>query len=611
MDEAERADRDPTGLAPLIARIDAWVRASRCFPELERDRPSVEALLRQIRARQASLEMPLRILLLGGTGVGKSTLFNALAGAELAQATSVRPTTRELTVYYHEANGTSSLGSLEAKAQLSGHTRPPLRDKIVIDAPDFDSAAPENRALLREALGVTDLALCVVTAEKYLSGELFQLIGEHRDGIEFVFLLNKTDRVSQPELIVDDLRAELERHGIFGARVLCVSALAVREAQERAAAGGEDPLAAELDERAGEWRALRELLERELDAVRIREIKAAKLADRVRGLLRRLEEGVPEDVPQRVQAWRRGWSAALKDLTTDLARSFFGAIRADFELQNLLRYLFGTSFAGPFGVFMTLVYGLRSLLMPGYTRARRFRSADLESLLGERLRSVEIHTVERRVRALLERFEQSGRRHGFLPAEEQGRFLREGLPSGVASLVVAVRSRATREFYDTVQRAAGGDFARTVRLAWNFLPLAVVGLTVYGFVGSLIEGGLSLAPSAVARDLKETIPLLEGGLVALLLSCLLQWPLAERSVARRVRTALGLLEGVVEEAVDECLGGAVIEAPERALGEVLERHREFVRLREDARRVLAASEDGPAGAHAPEERLRRPDRVRA
>ena len=50
---------DPTGLAPLIERIGEWVDATRCFPELERDRDSIEALLRQIRERQASLETPL------------------------------------------------------------------------------------------------------------------------------------------------------------------------------------------------------------------------------------------------------------------------------------------------------------------------------------------------------------------------------------------------------------------------------------------------------------------------------------------------------------------------------------------------------------------------
>ena len=49
----------------------------------------------QRQAEALQLEKPLLIIILmGGTGVGKSTLLNALAGGAVAKASFARPTTR-------------------------------------------------------------------------------------------------------------------------------------------------------------------------------------------------------------------------------------------------------------------------------------------------------------------------------------------------------------------------------------------------------------------------------------------------------------------------------------------------------------------------------------
>ena len=74
-----------------------WLRD----PDVERiravERRSPADLFGTAGARQ------LVVALFGGTGVGKSSLLNRLAGEPIARAGIQRPTSREVTVYVHES----------------------------------------------------------------------------------------------------------------------------------------------------------------------------------------------------------------------------------------------------------------------------------------------------------------------------------------------------------------------------------------------------------------------------------------------------------------------------------------------------------------------------
>ena len=76
---------------------------------------------------------------MGGTGVGKSTLLNALAGGDIAQASIARPTTRDPVVYYHESIKADRLDPALRQCRLMPHDRANLAQKVIVDTPDLDS----------------------------------------------------------------------------------------------------------------------------------------------------------------------------------------------------------------------------------------------------------------------------------------------------------------------------------------------------------------------------------------------------------------------------------------------------------------------------------------
>src|SRR5437879_7753038 len=129
-------------LRELERRLRAWLSAARRYPLSTLQRATLEGLAGDL-ARQGEalqLEQPqLVIILMGGTGVGKSTLLNALAGGSIAQASLQRPTTRDPVVYYHESIRTDRLDPALQHCRLAPHDRPTLEQKILVDTPAIDS----------------------------------------------------------------------------------------------------------------------------------------------------------------------------------------------------------------------------------------------------------------------------------------------------------------------------------------------------------------------------------------------------------------------------------------------------------------------------------------
>ncbi|MCE3244952.1 MAG: transporter, partial [Arthrobacter sp.] len=86
----------------------------------------------------------------GATGSGKSTLFNAVNGAEIATAAARRPTTSEPLASVWGAEGSEALLDwLEVRQRHHADPVPGFADEstglILLDLPDFDSTRLANR----------------------------------------------------------------------------------------------------------------------------------------------------------------------------------------------------------------------------------------------------------------------------------------------------------------------------------------------------------------------------------------------------------------------------------------------------------------------------------
>jgi len=167
----------------------------------------------------ATEERPLVVGLFGGTGVGKSSLLNRLAGAEIARTGVVRPTSMEITAYLHESASLNALPDHFDSASFSAnrHSNEALADVMWVDMPDFDSDETANKDQVLQWLPHIDLLIYVVTPERYKDAEGWRMMLENSYRHAWLFVINKWDRADPVQY--QDFIALLEGSGFSSPQV--------------------------------------------------------------------------------------------------------------------------------------------------------------------------------------------------------------------------------------------------------------------------------------------------------------------------------------------------------------------------------------------------------
>jgi hypothetical protein len=303
-------------LSPLLHALErdmrGWLDGTHRQPLSLIARASLEGMARDLGRQADALDVDrplLVVMLMGGTGVGKSTLLNAFAGGAVAQASFTRPTTRDPVVYYHESVKPERFDAALGHCRLVPHDRPNLLQKVIVDTPDLDSNDIVNREKLKALLPVADVVLYVGSQEKYHDQLGWELFKEHRRRRAFAFVLNKWDRCLHPRASGlrpdDDLLRDLKDEGFEHPLLFRTVAQAWADA-----APGEVRPALPPGE---QFRELRDWLELGMTRLEIEAVKARGVGQLLTQLDHGLELVRPADLTAEAIRTRSAWEGILSD----------------------------------------------------------------------------------------------------------------------------------------------------------------------------------------------------------------------------------------------------------------------------------------------------------
>jgi GTP-binding protein EngB required for normal cell division len=195
-----------------------------------------EALLRRSGERMRMSASHTVVALAGGTGSGKSSLFNALAGANFSPAGVTRPTTKHSHACVWGMEGAAPLldwlgvqrRHRYGRASALDEGEASLTGMLLLDLPDHDSVVTGSAALVDRLVKLADMLVWVLDPLKYADASVHRryLVPLAGHTAVTTVVLNQVDTLS-PDQAADcesDLRRLLDTEGLSETQVLVTSA---------------------------------------------------------------------------------------------------------------------------------------------------------------------------------------------------------------------------------------------------------------------------------------------------------------------------------------------------------------------------------------------------
>lgn len=188
----------------------------------------IEDIADRVEERRGFPGDTLVVALAGGTGAGKSSLLNALAGEEVASVSAVRPHTNNALALVPSDPSFELTTFLEDMGISERISQERFSEVAIIDLPDQDSIATAHRELVWDLLPEVDAIIWVVDPDKYRDATFLRDyvggLAAYQD--QALFVLNKVDVLSTTatEEVKADFIGQLEVHGIIEPQVFALAA---------------------------------------------------------------------------------------------------------------------------------------------------------------------------------------------------------------------------------------------------------------------------------------------------------------------------------------------------------------------------------------------------